>query len=105
MKKHTQLARRKMSRVIDELYAALFHLGGETVDFQLRREEKGLRLTARGDFSPENRRRVERMAEVLRPAVRRRRCGSCRAAVTGCAAPGRWRGRLPWCWWSRCCWG
>lgn len=70
MRKNMHMARRKMSHVIDELYAALFHLGGEEVDLRLRKEEQGLRLTVRGDFSPENRRQVERMAEILQPAVR-----------------------------------
>ena len=56
MKKKMHMARRKMSHVIDELYTALFQLGGEEVDLRLRKEEQGLRLTVRGDFSPENRR-------------------------------------------------
>ena len=52
MKKKMHMARRKMSHVIDELYTALFQLGGEEVDLRLRKEEQGLRLTVRGDFSP-----------------------------------------------------
>ena len=70
MKKRMHMARRKMSHVIDELYTALFQLGGGEVDLRLRKEADGLRLTVRGDFSPENRRQVERMAEILQPAVR-----------------------------------
>lgn len=64
------MARRKMSHVIDELYTALFRAGGKEVEMKLRREEKGLRLLCRGDFAPEYRRELERMAELLTPAVR-----------------------------------
>lgn len=70
MKRNAHMARRRMSHVIDELYTALFRLGGKEVDMQLRREETGLRLLLRGDFPPESRRQVERMAEMLQPAVR-----------------------------------
>ena len=70
MGRKAHMARRKMSHVIDELYTALFQLGGAAVDFQLRRETEGLRLSVRGEFSPENRREVERMAQTLQPAVR-----------------------------------
>ena len=34
MKRNTHMARRKMSHVIDELYAALFGLGGEAVEME-----------------------------------------------------------------------
>ena len=70
MKKNMHMARRKMSRVIDEIYTALFRVGGGEVDFQLRKEEGGLRLRVQGDYAPENRQRMERMAEMLQPAVR-----------------------------------
>ena len=70
MKRTVHMARRRMSHVIDELYTALFRMCGKEVDMQLRREEDGLRLTIRGDFPVENRRQVERMAEMLQPAVR-----------------------------------
>ncbi len=70
MKRNAHMARRRMSHVIDELYTALFRLGGKEVDMELRREEAGLRLLLRGDFPGESRRQVERMAEMLQPAVR-----------------------------------
>ena len=70
MKRNTHMARRKMSHVIDELYAALFGLGGEAVDFRLRKEADGLRLSVRGDFPPGSRGQVEHMAQALRPVVR-----------------------------------
>ena len=70
MKKNPHMARRRMSHVIDELYTALFRMGGEAVDLRLRKEEGGLRLTVRGDFPRENAQQVERMAEMLQPAVR-----------------------------------
>ena len=72
MKKNTHMARRRMSHVIDELYTALFRMGGTEVDLQLRKEEDGLRLTVRGDFPPENRKQMDRMAQMLQPAVRNR---------------------------------
>lgn len=70
MKKNMHMARRKMSHVIDELYTALFRAGGAEVELRLTKEAEGLRLYIKGDFAPENRRIMERMAEMLQPAVR-----------------------------------
>lgn len=70
MKRNMHMARRKMSRVIDELYTALFRAGGGEVELRLVKEEAGLRLYVSGDYAPENRRLMERMAEMLQPAVR-----------------------------------
>ena len=72
MKRNIHMARRRMSHVIDELYTALFRLGGQEVDLHLSKEENGLRLTVRGDFPLECLSQVERMAEMLQPAVRNR---------------------------------
>ena len=69
-KKHIHLARRRMSHVIDELYTALLRAGGKEVDLRLVKEEGGLRLFVKGDFSPEHRHDMERMAEMLQPEVR-----------------------------------
>ena len=69
-KKHIHLARRRMSHVIDELYTALFRAGGREVDMRLVKEEDGLRLFVRGDYSAEHRHEMERMAEMLRPKFR-----------------------------------
>ena len=68
--KHLHLARRKMSHVIDEIYTALLRTGGNEVQLRIVREPEGLRLLAVGDFAAENRHHVERMAELLQPAVR-----------------------------------
>jgi len=68
--KHLHLARRKMSHIIDEIYTALLRAGGEEVSLRICREENGLRLYAEGDFLEENRRFMERMGEILQPAVR-----------------------------------
>ena len=70
VKKHIHMARRRMSHVIDELYTALFRAGGREVDLRLAKEEDGLRLFVKGDFSPEHRHDMERMAEILQPEVR-----------------------------------
>ena len=69
-KKHIHLARRRMSHVIDELYTALLRAGGKEMDIRLSKEEDGLRLFVKGDFSPEHHHEMERMAEMLQPAVR-----------------------------------
>lgn len=69
-KKHIHMARRRMSHVIDELYTALFRAGGKEVDFRLVKEEDGLRLFIKGEYSPEHRHEMERMAEMLQPKVR-----------------------------------
>lgn len=70
LKKHIHLARRRMSHVIDELYTAMLRAGGTEVDLRLVKEEDGLRLFVKGDFSPEHRRDMDRMAEMLQPEVR-----------------------------------
>ena len=69
-KKHIHMARRRMSHVIDELYTALFRAGGKEVDLRLSKEEDGLRLFIKGDYSAEHRHDMERMAEMLQPKVR-----------------------------------
>ena len=69
-KKHVHMARRRMNHVIDELYTALFRAGGKEVNLHLVKEEDGLRLFVKGDYSPEHRHEMERMAEMLHPAVR-----------------------------------
>lgn len=68
--KHLYLARRKMSRVIDEIYTSLLHCGSEDVQLRIVRESQGLRLFVQADFDPAHRDDVERMGELLHPAVR-----------------------------------
>lgn len=68
--KHLHLARRKMNHIIGEVYTLLLHCGSAEVDLRILREEGGLRLHVRGNFSEEYREDIERMAELLRPAVR-----------------------------------
>ena len=69
-KKHIHLARRRMSHVIDELYTAMLRAGGREVDLRLSKEEDGLRLFVKGDYVPEHRHEIERMAQMLQPKVR-----------------------------------
>ena len=69
-KKHIHMARRRMSHVIDELYTTLFHAGATDVNIHLSREEDGLRLFVKGNYTPEHRHEIERMAEFLQPEVR-----------------------------------
>ena len=68
--KHLHLARRKMSRIMDEIYTALLHYGSEEVDLRVVRENDGLRLLVAADFLSEHRAHVERMGKLLQPAVR-----------------------------------
>lgn len=68
--KHLHLARRKMNHIMDELYTALLHYGSEEVDLRIVREADGLRLFVRADFDPSCLKKVERMRELLKPAVR-----------------------------------
>ena len=70
MKKRMSMARRKMSHVIDELYTALFLMGGKEVALRIVKEEDGLRLRIRGDFAPEHQKHAEGLKELLCPAVR-----------------------------------
>ena len=68
--KHIHTARRKMNHVLDEIYTALLLAGGTELDLSIRPEEQGLRPQARGNFLPERRQEMERMAEFLQPEVR-----------------------------------
>jgi len=68
--KHLHLARRKMSRIIDEIYTALLHYGSEEVELRIAREADGLRLFVQADFNSDYRKKVERMGELLNPPVR-----------------------------------
>jgi len=68
--KHLHLARRKMSRIIDEIYTALLHYGSENVDLRIKRGADGLRLSVLADFTPEHLSDIQRMDRLLHPAVR-----------------------------------
>lgn len=68
--KHLHRARRKMGHIIDEIYTALLHYGSDEVNLNISREEKGLRLFVKSDFAPEHLRHIQRMGELLQPAVR-----------------------------------
>ena len=68
--KHLHRARRKMGHIIDEIYTALLHYGSDEVNLNISREEKGLRLFVKSDFDPEHLRHIQRMGELLQPAVR-----------------------------------
>ena len=68
--KHLHLARRKMGHILDEIYTALLHYGSEEVDLRIVREAEGLRLFVKADFHDEYMEDIERMGELLRPAVR-----------------------------------
>lgn len=68
--KHLHLARRKMGHIIDEIYTALLHYGSEEVELRIVREENGLRLFVKGDYSSEYKEEIARMGELLQPAVR-----------------------------------
>ena len=68
--KHLHIARRKMSRIVDEIYTALLHYGSGEVNLRILREADGLRLFVEGDFHKEYAEDVERMGELLQPAVR-----------------------------------
>lgn len=68
--KHLYLARRKMSRIFDEIYTALLHCGSNEVSMRIVREESGLRLYAEADFDHQHQEDLQRMKRLLQPAVR-----------------------------------
>ena len=68
--KHKNLARRKMGHIIDEIYNVLLHYGSEDVDLRIKRLETCLCLSVESDFSPEHIDHINRMCELLNPAVR-----------------------------------
>ena len=68
--KHLHIARRKMSRIVDEIYTALLHYGSEEVQLRIVREADGLRLFAEADFHAEYLNEIKRMGELLQPAMR-----------------------------------
>jgi len=68
--KHFHLARRKMGHIIDEVYTTLLHYGSGEVDLRIVREADGMRMFAKSDFDPDYLEEIERMGELLQPAVR-----------------------------------
>lgn len=68
--KHLHLARRKMGHIIDEIYTALLHYGSEEVELKIVRESNGLRLFVTADFNRAYVSEINRMGELLQPAVR-----------------------------------
>lgn len=68
--RHLNLARRKMGRVIDELYSALLRCGGDEVNMHILREKGGLRLLVQSDFNADAAEEIERMQRLIRPKVR-----------------------------------
>jgi len=68
--RHLHIARRKMSRIVDEIYTALLRYGSEEVQLRISRESDGLRLMAEADFQTEYLKDIQRMAELLQPAMR-----------------------------------
>ena len=70
MKQRHPQARQKMSRVIDEIGAALFACGATEVSLRLKKEPEGLRLLVQGDYLPVNRPKLERLGKLLQPEIR-----------------------------------
>lgn len=68
--KHLHMARRKMGHIIDEIYTALLHYGSGEVNIRILREEQGLRMYVESDFQSEHLSHIQRMGELLNPAVR-----------------------------------
>ena len=70
MKQRHPQTRQKMSRVIDEIGAALFACGAGELSLRLKKEPEGLRLLVQGDYAPENRAKLERLCSLLQPEIR-----------------------------------
>ena len=70
MKQRHPQARQKMSRIIDEIGAALFACGATEVSLRLKKEPEGLRLLVQSDYTTENRPKLERLSKLLQPEIR-----------------------------------
>ena len=70
MKQRHPQVRQKMSRVIDEIGAALFACGATEVSLRLKKEPEGLRLLVQGDYTASNRAKLERLGKLLQPEIR-----------------------------------
>ena len=70
MKQRHPQARQKMSRIIDEIGAALFACGATEVSLRLKKEPEGLRLLVQSDYTAENRPKLERLSKLLQPEIR-----------------------------------
>lgn len=70
MKHRHSRTRQKMSRIIDELGAALFDVGAADLSLHLQKEPEGLRLQVLSDFDPSRRTQVERLCRLLQPEIR-----------------------------------
>ena len=70
MKQRNPQTRQKMSRVIDEIGAALFSCGATELAFRLKKEPEGLRLLVQGDYLAASRPKLERLTRLLQPEIR-----------------------------------
>ena len=70
MKQRKSTVRKWMNHVISEVDNAIILAGGREIDLRLRKSDDGLRLYLRGDFNPDKREDMLRMAGILQPAVK-----------------------------------
>ena len=70
MKQRHPQARQKMSRIIDEIRAALFACGALELSLRLKKGPEGLRLLVQSDYIAVNRPKLERLSKLLQPEIR-----------------------------------
>ena len=70
MKHRHSRTRQKMSRIIDEIGAALFALGAAELSLRVKKEPEGMRLLVQGNYAPSFQAQAERLASLLQPEIR-----------------------------------
>lgn len=65
-----QMTRQKVSRILDELYTALFIAGAQDISIKIKRWDDGLSIAMESDYCPESRHKIEHLSRFLKPEVR-----------------------------------
>ncbi len=70
MKFANQMTRQKVSRILDELYTALFTAGAQDISIKIKRWDDGLTIAIESDYCPECRHKIEHLSKFLQPEIR-----------------------------------
>lgn len=88
MKQTSVITREKMSRILDELYTALFTAGAQNISMNIKCWDDGLSIHLESDYDPALRNKVEDLARFLKPEVRNTAFEETYWALVGCDRTG-----------------
>ena len=64
------ITRRKMNKIVDELFTFLSTVGADNIKLQLKKEPDRYELAIHSNYDPALRRKIERLEEMMHPADR-----------------------------------